>query len=154
VWARSRGFLGPIFVATATATGAAASRLALVATGLPRDHPTRAALGTVETGAMVAELALAGVNKRRLGPRLAAALHEGTAGRRFRAAELAAATGIALRAVAGRERPAAHHVASVLYLGSALGFRFAWVDAGKASAADDEAVAFTARTREPVATPR
>src|SRR3712207_8061149 len=31
LWARSRLFLGPIFVATATATGAAATRLALVA---------------------------------------------------------------------------------------------------------------------------
>ena len=33
VWARSRLFLGPIFVCTAAATGAAATRLALVADG-------------------------------------------------------------------------------------------------------------------------
>ena len=52
VWARSRLFLGPIFVSTAAATGAAACRLALVADGLPVGHPTRRALGTVETGAM------------------------------------------------------------------------------------------------------
>ena len=45
VWARSRVILGPAFVATATATGAAATRLVLVATGLPRGHPTRRALG-------------------------------------------------------------------------------------------------------------
>ena len=35
VWARSRLFLGPIFVSTATATGAAACRLTLAARGLP-----------------------------------------------------------------------------------------------------------------------
>ena len=42
VWARSRLFLGPIFVATATATGAAATRLVLVATGLPAARPPKA----------------------------------------------------------------------------------------------------------------
>src|SRR3712207_3928197 len=58
VWARSRLLLGPIFVATATATGASACRLALAATGLPEGHPTRGALGVVERGAMSAELLL------------------------------------------------------------------------------------------------
>jgi hypothetical protein len=68
LWARSRLFLGPIFVATAAATGAAACRLTLVARGLPIGHPTREALGTVEMGAMAAELGLSLVNERRLGP--------------------------------------------------------------------------------------
>ena len=39
VWARSRTILGPAFVATATATGAAATRLVLVASGLPHGPP-------------------------------------------------------------------------------------------------------------------
>ena len=39
------------------------------------------------------------------------------------------------------------HAAGVLYLAGGLAFRFAWVEAGKASARDDEAVAFTARDR-------
>ena len=41
VWARSRLFLGPIFVSTATATGAAACRLALVAPGAGRPPDPR-----------------------------------------------------------------------------------------------------------------
>src|SRR3954453_5128382 len=80
VWARSRLFLGPIFVATATATGAAAARppallaatatptgaaatrLVLVAAGVRAGHPTRRALGRVETCAMTAELVRSAVN--------------------------------------------------------------------------------------------
>ena len=67
LWARSRLFLGPIFVSTATATGAAAVRLTLDARGLPPHHATRRALGRVETAAMTAELALSSINERRLG---------------------------------------------------------------------------------------
>ena len=85
LWARSRIFLGPIFVSTATVTGAAATRLVLSATGQrPVDHPTRIALNRLEAGAMLAELTLSIVNERRLG-RAGDALSEGRAGRLFRA---------------------------------------------------------------------
>ena len=47
----------------------------LVATGLPVGHPTRVALGRVESGAMTAELVLSAVNEHRLG-RLADVLVE------------------------------------------------------------------------------
>ena len=100
VWARSRLFLGPIFVSTAAATGAAACRLALVADGLPVGHPTRRALGTVETGAMTAELLLSIVNERRLGP-LASGLEEGRPGKLFRLAKWAVRAGLALRFARG-----------------------------------------------------
>ena len=63
VWARSRSFLGPIFVATATATGAAAVRL--VCDG--SSESTRKALGHVQAGAMAAELILSEINEKRLG---------------------------------------------------------------------------------------
>jgi formate-dependent nitrite reductase membrane component NrfD len=144
VWSRSRLFLGPIFVSTATATGAAAVRLALVATGLPHGHPTREALGRVETGAMTAELVLSTVNERRLG-RLAHAVEDGTPGRFLRAAKWLVRGGLALRLARRRGGPVAHHVASVAYLAAGLCFRFAWVLAGPPSARDDEAVARTAR---------
>jgi hypothetical protein len=144
VWARSRAFLGPIFVCTAAATGAAATRFALVATGVPEGHPTRTALGLVETGAMGMELALSTFNERRLG-RLANALEEGTPGRLFKGAKWAVRAGLALRFARGRGGPATHHVASVLYLAGGLAFRFAWVGAGRNSARDDEAVALMAR---------
>lgn len=150
VWARSRLLLGPIFVSTAAGTGAAATRLTLVATGVPAGHPTRRALGRVETGAMAAELALSSLNGRRLG-RLAAAFEEGGPGRLFKAAKWAVRTGLALRLARRRFGPATHHVASGLYLAGGLAFRYAWVGAGRASALDDEAVALTARAR---ATPR
>ena len=144
VWARSRLFLGPIFVSTATATGAAASRLALVATGLPEGHPTRIALGRVETGAIATELVLSQINERRLGPP-AGALERGHAGRLFRGAKWAVRAGLALRLARGRLGPGSHHVASGLFLGAGLAFRYAWVAAGRGSATDDRAVAETAR---------
>ena len=146
VWSRSRLFLGPIFAATATATGASATRLVLTAGGLPAGHPTREALGRVETGAMLAELTLSTINERRLG-RLATALTRGTAGRRYRGAQLAVAAGLGLRLLRRRLGPRAHDAASMLYLGAGLGFRLAWISAGRASASDDEAVALTARRR-------
>jgi hypothetical protein len=146
VWARSRLFLGPIFVSTATATGAAATRLVLVATGLPVGHPTRRALGNVETGAMAAELLLSVVNERRLGP-LASGLQEGRPGTLFKAAKWAVRVGLSLRAFRRPLGPGAHHVASVLYLAAGLMFRFAWVGAGRASARHDRAVAQMARER-------
>ena len=146
LWARSRMLLGPIFVSTATATGAAACRLTLVATGLPAGHPTRTALGTVETGAMAAELVMSTINERRLGP-LGEVLEEGRPGVLFRAAKWGVRGGLALRLLRRRGGVAVHNVASALYLGAGLCFRYAWVEAGKASARDDRAVARMARDR-------
>lgn len=146
VWARSRLFLGPIFVATGTATGAAAVRLVVSASGCPEGHPTRNALGLVEAGAMAAELGLSHLNARRLG-RLARALEEGRPGRLFKTAKALAAAGIATR-LARRRLPAwTQHAASVAYLAAGLAFRYAWVEGGHASARDDEAVARMARAR-------
>jgi formate-dependent nitrite reductase membrane component NrfD len=144
VWARSRLLLGPIFVATGALTGAAACRLVLVAGGLPLGHPTREALGRVESAAMVAELALSELNGALLGDD-ARPLEEGRSGHAFRAAEWLARTGMALRIVRYRLGPGSHHVASVCYLAAALCFRYAWVWAGPPSARDDEAVARRAR---------
>jgi hypothetical protein len=144
VWGRSRVFLPPIFICTAAAGGAAANRLMLAATGTPAGHPTRDALGMVETAAMAAELVLSTVNERRLG-RLADALEEGRPGAVYRVAKWAVRGGLALRVARGRGGPWVHHLASVLYLLAGLAFRFAWVGAGRTSAQDHEAVALTAR---------
>jgi hypothetical protein len=127
VWARSRLFLGPIFVATATATGASAVRIALLR--LDADHPTRVALGQVQAGAMVAELALSQVNERRLGRHAA---H----GRTFTVAKWLTRAGLATQALRRRSL-----VPSFLYLLAGLLFRYAWVQAGPASARDDRSVA-------------
>lgn len=144
VWAKSRLLLGPIFISTAAATGAAANRLVLTARGMPVGHPTRNALGMVETGAMAAELAMSSLNERRLG-RLADSLEEGRPGRLFQLAKWGVRGGLALRLARRRGGPWVHHLASVLYLASGLAFRFAWVGAGRTSARDDEAVARAAR---------
>jgi formate-dependent nitrite reductase membrane component NrfD len=146
VWARSRLFLPPIFVCTAAATGAAANRLVLAATGTPVGHPSRNALGTVEMGAIASELVLSSLNERRLG-RFGRALDEGRADRLFEFAKWSVRVGLALRFARRRGGPWVHHVASVLYLVGGLSFRFAWIEAGRASARDDEAVARMARTR-------
>jgi formate-dependent nitrite reductase membrane component NrfD len=144
VWARSRLFLGPIFVSTATATGAAACRLVLAGHGAKAEDPTHKALGRVETAAMTAELLLSVINERRLGP-LARAIEQGRPGKLFKAAKWSVRAGLALQLVRGR--PAAHHAASVLYLAAGLMFRFAWVGAGPVSARDDRVVAEMARSR-------
>jgi hypothetical protein len=143
VWGRSRLFLGPIFVSTATATGAAACRLVLSAQGLPADHPTQRALAHVETGAMAAELALSVVNERRLGP-LAKGLSEGRPGTLFKTAKATVRAGLALQLA---RRPALGHLSSLLYLAAGALFRYAWVKAGPPSARDDRAVAHMARSR-------
>ncbi len=146
VWARSHLLLGPIFVCTATATGASATRLALVATGRRPGDPTREALGRVEVGAMTAELLLSQLNEARLGA-LAAPLEHGNSGRLIAAAKWLVRGGVALRLL---NRPAgsrAHHLASVAFLTAGLCFRYGWVRAGRASASDDEAVARMARSR-------
>ncbi|MDQ3740331.1 MAG: polysulfide reductase NrfD, partial [Actinomycetota bacterium] len=149
VWARSRLFLPPIFVCTAVATGAAANRLVLAATDVPPGHPTRNALGTIETVAMGAELALSSFNERRLGS-LAGPLEHGRPGLLFRYAKWSVRVGLLLRFTRRRFGPWEHHVASLLYLSGGLAFRFAWVEAGKASAPDDEAVARMARGKATV----
>jgi hypothetical protein len=146
VWARSKRFLGPIFVATATATGAAAVRLVLSATGMPAKHPTRSALVRIETGAMASELVLSGVLERRLG-RAAQTLGEGSAKWLFRVAKWSTRAGLASRVARGGLAAPAGHAASGLFLVGALAFRYAWVHAGRASAHNDEIVGLTARGR-------
>jgi formate-dependent nitrite reductase membrane component NrfD len=146
VWARSRLFLGPIFVATATASGAATCRLTLIALGLPEGHPTRTALARVEAGAMTAELLLSTLNERRLGP-LAKGLEEGRPGRLFKAAKWCVRAGLGLQLVRRRTSPRVHDLASVLYLVAGIMFRYAWVGAGPVSARDDRRVAQMARSK-------
>ena len=144
LWARSKMFLGPIFVTTAVATGAAATRLVLVATGLPEGHRTRHALGRVEASAIAIELGLSTWNERRLGD-TGDALERGRAGKLFHLAKWSVRAGLALRVLRPRLGSNIHHVASGLYLLGGLAFRYAWVAAGHNSATDDADVARMAR---------
>jgi formate-dependent nitrite reductase membrane component NrfD len=148
VWARSRVFLGPIFIATATATGAAATRLTLAAAGQDDDAPSHVALGHLEAGAILTELILSTANARRLG-RAGAVLSRGTPRALFRVAKTLVTVGLALGPAArGRAwKRTAQNLASVCYLAGGLAFRVAWIQAGKTSAHDDEAVALMARGR-------
>ncbi len=150
VWARSRLFLGPIFISTATLTGAATTRLVLSATGVPAGHPTREALGRVESGAMAAELLLSEFNRERLGS-LASVLEDGAGAVWFRRAQWLSRAGLGARLIRKRWGGPAEHFASFCFLSAALCFRFAWVESGRSSAEDDEAVARMARSRS---TPR
>jgi Polysulphide reductase, NrfD len=152
VWARSHLFLGPIFVSTATLTGASATRLVLVAGGQPEGHPTREALARVEIGAMAAELLLSEINDYRLG-RLALSLDEGAGARWFKGAQWLARAGLLQRLARHRTGAWAEHGASVCFMAAALCFRFAWVRSGRSSAHDDEAVARMARGRATRAEP-
>jgi formate-dependent nitrite reductase membrane component NrfD len=132
-WARSRLVLGPVFICTAAASGAAATRLALVAGGMPDEHPTQRALGNVETASILAEFALSSLNRRHLGE-LGSVMHEGRSGLLFRVAETAVGAGLATRLTARMGGRGMRDLASLLFLGGALTFRFAWVQGGKASA--------------------
>jgi formate-dependent nitrite reductase membrane component NrfD len=137
LWSRSRLFLGPIFVATATATGAAACRLAISATG-ESEETTRRALNRVQAAAMAAELVLSIVNDKRLGD-VGAPLHTSKV---MKGAKWAVRAGLALQAT--RQSRLAH-AASLVHLGAGLAFRVAWVRAGRMSALDDRVVAEHAR---------
>jgi hypothetical protein len=118
----------------------------LAASGARPGDASRTALGTVETAAMASELVLSSFNERRLG-RLGEALDEGRANRLFEFAKWSVRVGLGLRFLRARVGPWVHHVASVLYLLAGLSFRFAWIEAGRNSAHDDEAVARMARVR-------
>jgi hypothetical protein len=144
LWSGARTILGPAFIATATATGAAATRLVLVASGLPHGHPTRRALGAIETASMLTELSISAFGERRLG-NAAEPLGRGRPGLYFRTAKSLVALGISLRILARRTGSREHELASFMYLAAGLLFRFAWVYAGHDSARDDEVVAAVAR---------
>ena len=153
VWSRSKWFLGPIFVSTATLTGAATTRLTLAALGQDEQHPSQRALLQVESGAMAAELLLSEINHHHLG-RLANVLEDGAGARWFSGAKWLARTGLGLRLARRRGVGRwADHAASGAFMGAALCFRFAWVRAGRSSAHDDEAVALNHRGRATRAEP-
>jgi hypothetical protein len=111
----------------------------LVASGLPHGHPTRRALGTIETASMLTELSISALGERRL--------RRGRPGIYFRTAQSLVALGLSLRLVARRTGSREHDLASVVYLAAGLAFRFAWVYAGRTSATDDAAVAAMGRGR-------
>jgi hypothetical protein len=68
----------------------------------------------------------------------------------FRAAQASVGAGLAAEVLARRDRPRLEDLASVLFMTGGLAFRFGWVEAGRASAADDAAVAAAGRgAREP-----
>ena len=147
VWARSRLFLGPIFVSTAAATGAAACRLALVADGLPVGSPdaqcARHRRDRRDDGGAAAvdrQRAQARRARRRGSPRAGRAGCSSSPNGRC-----ASGWRCASRAAAGR---GCHHAASVLYLAAGLAFRYAWVGAGRRSARHDAVVAQMARERK------
>ena len=151
VWARSRAFLGPIFVATSSMTGAAATRLALRVRGTHNSGTDRA-LQAIEHVSLVAHVALSSANRRRLGV-AGEALDSGRHGLVLRSAERALLAGvlakITVRLLHSRTaRDLVDTAASTTYLAVGLAVRMAWVEAGKASAKDDEsAAALGRRTR-------
>ena len=78
------------------------------------------------------------MNERRLGE-IGRPLRES---RLFKGAKWAVRAGLALRAAKGER---ARQAAGALFLAGGLAFRYAWVEAGKRAATDDETVAKAAR---------
>jgi hypothetical protein len=147
LWGKSRSFLGPIFISTATLTGAGATRLVLALSGLEAEDPTRTALVRIENAAMAAELLLSAVNRHRLGD-LAEQLDEGDGAKWFERAGWLGRFGLATRLVRSPRR-LAEHLGSVCFMAAALCYRMGWVMSGKSSAADAEAVARVAHPVRP-----
>jgi formate-dependent nitrite reductase membrane component NrfD len=151
VWARSRAFLGPIFVCTSALTGAAATRLALRVGGSARRDGTDRALHVIENASLVAHVALTAANRRRLGV-AGEAIERGRPGLVLRGAEGVLLAGLAaqLGARVARRRSAVPWIddaASAISLAAGLAVRIGWIDAGRMSARNDEAAA--AMGREP-----
>jgi hypothetical protein len=94
---------------------------------------------------MATELTLSAINERRLG-HLSEALEKGRPGRLLALAKQGVWAGLFLRLARRRGGPWVDHLASTTFLAAGLAFRFAWVGAGRSSAADDEAVARAARS--------
>ena len=96
---------------------------------------------------MASELVLSTINERRLGRLGAARSRRGGAGKLFQFAKWACAAGwrCASRRKRGGRGPTTWPASSTCWRG--LCFRFAWVEAGRNSAHDDEAVARMARLR-------
>lgn len=153
VWARSRALLGPMFVSTSAMTGAAATRMALMARGGTQASGTARALQAIEHASLVAHVALSSANRRRLGV-TGEALDSGRHGLMLRSAERALLAGVLAKiTVRVLRRDAARQVvdaaASLTYLVAGLAVRIAWIEAGKASARHDEdAAALGRRTRD------
>ena len=149
VWARSRALLGPMFVSTSAMTGAAATRMALIAGGGTQASGTERALQAIEHVSLVAHVALSSANHRRLG--LAGeALDTGRHGLMLRSAERALLAGVLAKiTVRVLRRDTARQVvdaaASLTYLVAGLAVRIAWIEAGKTSARHDEAAAAQGR---------
>ena len=149
VWARSRAFLGPIFVGTSGMTGAAATRLALLARRGAHDAGTDRALQAIEHLSLVAHVAMSSANRRQLGT-TGGALDIGRHGVLLRRAERALLAGvvakITVRLLHRRTaRELVDTAASATYLAAGLAVRMAWIEAGKASAKDDESAAALGR---------
>lgn len=149
VWARSRAFLGPMFVGTSAMTGAAATRLALLALRNTHDTGTDRALQAIEHLSLVAHVALSSANRRQLGV-AGEALARGRHGLVLHNAERALLAGvvakIAVRVLRRRSaRDIVDAAASLTYLAAGLAVRVAWIEAGTASATHDEAAAALGR---------
>ncbi len=100
---------------------------------------------------MAAELLLSEFNRERLGS-LASVLEDGAGAVWFTPRpDGYPAPGWARASSASAGAALAEHFASFCFLSAALCFRFAWVESGRSSAQDDEAVARMARSRS---TPR
>ncbi|MFI5273718.1 MAG: NrfD/PsrC family molybdoenzyme membrane anchor subunit [Ktedonobacterales bacterium] len=149
LWAAAGVLLGPLFLATSVASGAAALTL-LSLFGGRRGAAARGELEAVETAAALAQLGLVAARDALVPPRIAAPLRRGAWGGVFRfgavAAGMAGPVGLRLAArLAGKRGSGAIAAAgATLTLAGALAERFALVEAGKISA--DDPLAYQALT--------
>lgn len=144
LWAAGGILLGPLFLATALASGAAALTLIGLAFGErhPESEHMRESVEVAETIGAVTQLALVTARDAVVTPRINQPLRSGFWGVVYRAGAvgggIAAPLGIRMaeRFVSPRAARTLSAVAATLTIAGALAERFAIVEAGKASAAD------------------
>jgi formate-dependent nitrite reductase membrane component NrfD len=136
-WARRARLLGPLFIASAASTGFSAVSLALEGGAGARKSAALRRLTRAESAALVAEIALALINHRRVRA-LPSARTEPPAMRSIRALTLTAGMALPLLAHLAasrfRERSAVSTAAALLTLAGGLSLRFLTTIEGKRSA--------------------
>ncbi|GAC1455524.1 MAG: polysulfide reductase NrfD [Ktedonobacterales bacterium] len=141
LWAAGGVLMGPLFLSTALASGAAA--LKLIGT-LTRTHTSEASeqIEAVETVATISQLGLVAAREVLVPQRVSAPLRTGLWGRIFQFGAVGAgmvtpmALGMLTRLASPRTRRTVSTISTCLTLAGALAERFAITEAGKVSAED------------------
>ncbi len=139
LWSEATEILPPLFLSSGLSNAAAALQLVLLASGLDEDTTDFKALETIETAAILTELALLGFGRWKMGALLTKPLTEGRVGKLFLGG--AVGGGMVLPLLLQRVSRARwiRFIGAVATLAGGLTMRYCIVEGGKLSADDPQA---------------